>query len=147
MIGKVVSLNISQKKGTTKNPVLEVEVIENYGIKGDAHADSNWHRQISLLSITSIEKMKDKGFELNFGDFAENVTVEGFEVKDLSVGTKLKIGEVILEISQIGKSCHSKCEIFKAVGDCIMPKEGVFAKVLKGGKIKVGDEVIKYEYE
>lgn len=145
MVGKVISLNISVKKGTTKSSVSEVELIENYGIKGDAHANSNWHRQISLLSINSIEKMKDKGFDLNFGDFAENITVEGFEVKDLSIGTKLKIGEVILEISQIGKSCHSKCEIFKTVGDCIMPKEGVFARVLKGGKIKVGDEIRKYE--
>lgn len=145
MVGKVISLNISVKKGTSKSAVSEVDLIENYGIKGDAHANSNWHRQVSLLSITSIEKMKDKGFDLKFGDFAENITVEGFEVKDLSIGTKLKIGEVILEISQIGKSCHSKCEIFKTVGDCIMPREGVFARVLKGGKIKVGDEIRKYE--
>lgn len=145
MLGKVISLNISVKKGTPKSAVSEVDLIENYGIKGDAHANSNWHRQVSLLSITSIEKMKDKGFDLKFGDFAENITVEGFEVKDLSIGTKLKIGEVILEISQIGKSCHSKCEIFKTVGDCIMPREGVFARVLKGGKIKVGDLIERYE--
>jgi len=143
MIGKVVSINISKDKGTTKKAIKEATVIENYGIEGDAHAGSHWHRQISLLAIESIEKMKDKGLTLNYGDFAENITTEGIDLLSLPLGTKLQIGECILEISQHGKSCHSKCEIFKIVGDCIMPREGVFAKVLKGGKIRVGDSIIK----
>ncbi len=138
---RVISINISKEKGTTKEPVQEAIVIENYGIQGDAHAGSHWHRQISLLSYESIQKMKDKGLSLKHGDFAENITTEGIDLLSLPVGTKIQIGEVILEISQHGKSCHSKCQIFKIVGDCIMPKEGIFAKVLKGGKIKVGDEI------
>ncbi|WP_353684614.1 MOSC domain-containing protein [Thermodesulfovibrio sp. 3907-1M] len=142
MTGKVVSINISKNKGTTKKAVSEAMVIENSGIEGDAHAGSHWHRQISLLSIESIEKMRSKGLNLNYGDFAENITTEGVDLLSLPVGTKLKVGECILEITQHGKSCHSKCEIFKTIGDCIMPKEGVFARVLKGGKIKVGDEIL-----
>jgi MOSC domain-containing protein YiiM len=141
MHGKVISINISENKGTTKKTVKEAYVIENYGIKGDAHAGSHWHRQISLLSIESIEKMKEKGMLLNYGDFAENITTEGIDLLSLPLGVKLQIGECILEITQHGKKCHSKCEIFKTVGDCIMPREGVFAKVLKGGKIKVGDSI------
>lgn len=138
MSGRVVSINISENKGTTKKAVEEANVIENQGIEGDAHAGSHWHRQISLLSVESIEKMKGKGMLLNYGDFAENITTEGIDLLSLSVGTKLQIGDCILEITQHGKKCHSKCEIFKIVGDCIMPREGVFARVLKGGKIKVG---------
>ncbi|GAQ94157.1 mOSC domain-containing protein YiiM [Thermodesulfovibrio aggregans] len=141
MQGVVVSINISKNKGTTKQSIKEAMVIENYGIEGDAHASSHWHRQISLLALESIQKMMDKGLTLNYGDFAENITTKGIELLSLPVGTKLQIGEVILEITQHGKSCHSKCEIFKIVGNCIMPKEGIFAKVLKGGKIKVGDEI------
>lgn len=141
MQGIVVSINISKNKGTTKQSIKEAMVIENYGIEGDAHASSHWHRQISLLALESIQKMMDKGLTLNYGDFAENITTKGIELLSLPVGTKLQIGEVILEITQHGKSCHSKCEIFKIVGNCIMPKEGIFAKVLKGGKIKVGDEI------
>lgn len=143
MIGRIVSINISENKGTTKKAVKEATVIENYGIQGDAHAGSHWHRQISLLGIESIQKMKDKGLSLNYGDFAENITTEGIDLLSLPLGTKLQVGECLLEITQHGKSCHSKCEIFKIVGDCIMPREGVFAKVLKGGKIKVGDRIIK----
>ncbi|GAB5046842.1 MOSC domain-containing protein [Thermodesulfovibrio sp. TK110] len=143
MIGKVVSINISKNKGTTKKATLEAMVIENFGIEGDAHAGSHSYRQISLLSVESIKKMRAKDLNLNYGDFAENITTQGIDLLSLPVGTKLKIGECILEITQHGKSCHSKCEIFKAVGDCIMPKEGVFAKVLKGGKIKVGDEILR----
>ncbi len=142
MPAKVISINISKEKGTTKNPVNEAIIVENFGIKGDAHAGSHWHRQISLLSQESIEKMKDKGLSINYGDFAENITTSGIDLMSLPVGTKLRIGEVILEISQHGKKCHSKCEIFKTVGDCVMPREGVFTKVLKGGKIKVGDEIL-----
>ena len=139
MKGKVVSINISENKGTTKKAIEEAYLIENYGIEGDAHAGSHWHRQISLLAVESIEKMKDKGMILHYGDFAENITTEGIDLLSLPLGTKLQIGECILEITQHGKKCHSKCEIFKFVGDCIMPREGVFAKVLKGGKIKRGD--------
>lgn len=142
MSAKVVSINVSEKKGTIKKSVTEAIVLENYGIKGDAHAGSHWHRQISLLSVKSIQKMKEKGVELSYGEFAENITTEGIDLLSLSIGTKLQIGDVILEITQHGKSCHSKCEIFKVVGDCIMPKEGVFAKALKGGKIRIGDSVI-----
>jgi Uncharacterized protein conserved in bacteria len=141
MRGKVVSINISENKGTIKKPVEEAVVIDNYGIKGDAHAGAHWHRQISLLSVESIEKMRTKGLTLNFGDFAENITTEGIDLLSLPLGTKLQVGECILELTQHGKKCHSKCEIFKIVGDCIMPREGVFAKVLKGGKIKVGDKI------
>jgi len=141
MRGKVVSINISENKGTIKKPVEEAVVIDNYGIEGDAHAGAHWHIQISLLSVESIEKMRTKGLTLNFGDFAENITTEGIDLLSLPLGTKLQVGECILELTQHGKKCHSKCEIFKIVGDCIMPREGVFAKVLKGGKIKVGDKI------
>lgn len=143
MQGKVISINISENKGTVKKPVDEVFVIENYGIEGDAHAGAHWHRQLSFLSIDSINKMKEKGLNISYGDFAENITVEGIDLMELEIGTKLQIGEVIVEITQKGKSCHSKCEIFKTVGDCIMPKEGIFAKVLKGGKIRIGDSILK----
>ncbi len=139
MHGIVISINISENKGTTKKAIEEAYIIENYGIEGDAHAGSHWNRQISLLAIESIEKMKEKGISLNYGDFAENITTVGIDLLSLPVGTKIQIGECILEITQHGKKCHSKCEIFKIVGDCIMPREGVFAKVLKGGKIKVGE--------
>ncbi|MDW7973163.1 MAG: MOSC domain-containing protein [Thermodesulfovibrio sp.] len=142
MPAKVVSINISKNKGTTKTSIEEATVIENYGILGDAHAGSHWHRQISLLSNESIKKMKDMGLDVRYGDFAENITTEGIDLLSLPLGSKLKIGEVILEVTQHGKKCHSKCEIFKVVGDCIMPKEGIFARVLKGGKIKVGDEIV-----
>jgi len=139
MTGKVISINISENKGTTKIPIEEAYVIENYGIEGDAHAGSHWHRQISLLAVESIEKMKEKGMSLHYGDFAENITTEGIDLLSLPLGTKIQIGDCILEITQHGKKCHSKCEIFKIVGDCVMPREGVFARVLKGGKIKTGE--------
>ena len=142
MSAKIVSINISENKGTTKKPVKEAVVIENYGIKEDAHAGSHWHRQVSLLAEESIQKMKDKGLNLNYGDFAENITTEGIDLLSLPIGTKLKIDDVILEITQHGKECHTKCDIFKIIKACIMPKEGVFARVIKGGKIKVGDEIV-----
>lgn len=142
MSAKVVSINISEKKGTTKKPVKEALVIENYGIKDDAHAGSHWHRQVSLLAEESIQKMREKGLNLNYGDFAENITTKGIDLLSLPIGTKLKIEDVILEITQRGKECHTKCEIFRISKACIMPKEGVFARVIKGGKIKVGDEIV-----
>ncbi|MEM4256693.1 MAG: MOSC domain-containing protein [Thermoplasmata archaeon] len=140
-MGKVISVNISTKKSVRKKPVGEVEIIENFGIKNDAHASEKWHRQVSLLAIESIKKMQDKGFNVNPGDFAENITTEGLDLVSLPIGTKMKIGETELEVSQIGKECHTKCSIYYQAGDCVMPKEGIFAKVIVGGKIKVGDRI------
>lgn len=142
-MAKVLSVNISERKGTIKVPIEKGYFKENHGLEGDAHA-GNWHRQISLLAQESIDKMKAMGlWDLAAGKFAENLTTEGIEVHTLPIGTVLKVGdEVILEISQIGKKCHDACEIKKLTGDCIMPREGVFAKVLKGGYIKPGDEIV-----
>ncbi|HBJ81934.1 MAG TPA: MOSC domain-containing protein [Pseudothermotoga sp.] len=140
MYGKIISINVSKVKGVKKTPVEEVILVENHGISGDAHA-GNWHRQISMLSIESIEKARKWGIDVNAGDFAENITIEGVEVWKLPLKTRAIIGTVELEISQIGKQCHDKCEIAKIVGRCVMPAEGIFLKVLRGGKIKVNDVV------
>ncbi|MGD2081233.1 MAG: MOSC domain-containing protein, partial [Nitrospirota bacterium] len=114
----------------------------NFGIEGDAHASDKWHRQVSLLAAESIRKMRDKGLAVGPGDFAENITTEGIKLVDLPVGTAVTIGEgVEAEVSQIGKLCHSRCAIYEAAGDCVMPREGIFVKILKGGSIRVGDEV------
>lgn len=140
-MAKVVSINISDRKGVIKVPVQCAELKVNHGIVGDAHA-GNWHRQISLLGKESIDKMKMRGFEqLKFGDFAENITTEGIEVFSLPVGTKLRIGQCEVEVTQIGKKCHNGCEIKKLTGDCVMPREGIFVKVLKEGIINVGDSI------
>jgi MOSC domain-containing protein YiiM len=139
--GRVVSINISDKKGIRKKPVKEAEIITDHGIKGDAHASHTWHRQISLLALESIKKMQDLGLKVNPGDFAENITTEGIDLIALPVGTGMNIGDVEAEVSQIGKECHTRCAIYHLAGDCVMPKEGIFIKVLKGGKIKVGDEI------
>ncbi len=142
MDAKVVSINISDKKGVRKKTVDEAVLKENYGIEGDAHASGKWHRQVSLLAIESIKKMQDKGLNVNSGDFAENITTEGIELLSLPVGTRITIGKDIeVEISQIGKICHSRCAIYTQAGDCVMPKEGIFAKVLKGGLVKKGDKI------
>ncbi len=141
MKGKVVSINISAKKGMRKKPIKEAEIITDHGIKDDAHASSTWHRQISLLALESIKKMQDLGLKVNPGDFAENITTEGIDLIKLLVGTRMKIGDVEAEVSQIGKECHTRCAIYYQAGDCVMPKEGIFVKVLKGGKIKVGDKI------
>lgn len=142
MMAKVVSVNISERKGTIKKPIEIGYFRENHGLEGDAHA-GNWHRQVSLLAQESIDKMKRMGiWDLVAGKFAENITTEGIELYTLPVGTRLKVGEeVILEISQIGKNCHEACEIRKITGDCIMPREGIFAKVIKGGFVRPGDEI------
>jgi MOSC domain-containing protein YiiM len=141
--GRIVSLNISAKKGIRKKPIKEVLLKTNYGIEGDAHASSKWHRQVSLLSLESIRKMQDKGLNVNPGDFAENITTEGIDLPTLPVGTKMTIGNNIeVEVSQIGKECHTRCAIYYLAGDCVMPKEGIFVKVLKGGKVREGDEII-----
>lgn len=138
---KVVSLAISRKKGTRKDIIPSAKVIEDFGLEGDAHA-GDWHRQVSLLASESIEKTKDAGLDVSFGDFAENIATEGVNWKVIPVGTKVRIGEsVLLEITQIGKECIRKCAIYYQAGDCIMPKEGVFARVLKGGKIQSGDGI------
>ncbi|MBM7558371.1 MOSC domain-containing protein [Marinitoga litoralis] len=137
----VVSINISRKKGVTKEPIEYAILKENWGIEGDAHA-GNWHRQISMLSEESIDKMRKYGYELNYGDFAENITIKNGDIYKLPIGTKVKIGDTLLEITQIGKECHTSCAISQTIGKCVMPLEGIFLKVLKGGKIKVGDEVI-----
>jgi len=141
MKAKVISVNISDKKGMRKKPVKEAEIITDHGIKGDAHASSAWHRQISLLALESIKKMQDLGLKVNPGDFAENITTEGIDLIKLPIGTRMKIGDVVAEVSQIGKECHTRCAIYYQAGDCVMPKEGIFIKVLNGGKIRVGDEI------
>jgi MOSC domain-containing protein YiiM len=140
MIAKVISVNISDKKGVRKKTVEMVELQPDYGIRGDAHASEKWHRQISLLALESIRKMQSMGLNVKAGDFAENITTEGIHLTGLPVGTKMLIGDdVEIEVSQIGKVCHTRCAIYHQAGDCVMPKEGIFARVLKGGTIKKGD--------
>ncbi len=138
--GTILSLNTSMSKGVNKKPVEATEIVVDHGMKGDAHA-ANWHRQISLLAEESIEKMRAKGLELAFGDFAENITTRGLDLPALPVGTRLKAGETTLEVTQIGKKCHKGCEIFKKVGDCIMPREGIFVKVITPGTLHCGDSI------
>lgn len=140
--GKVVAISISKKKGIPKTNVKLAKLIENFGIEGDIHA-GNWHRQVSFLALESIDKMKKKGLpNLRPGAFAENITTEFLELPKLEIGTRMKIGkEAELEITQIGKECHSKCAIFTKVGDCVMPREGIFAKVIRGGEIFIEDEI------
>jgi len=141
-MAKVIAVNISEEKGVVKHPIEKGFFKVNHGLEGDAHA-GNWHRQVSFLGTESIEKMNALGImALNPGKFAENITTEGMILYELSVGTKLKIGEVTLEVTQIGKECHLGCEIRKMVGDCVMPREGIFAKVLCDGYIKAGDEIL-----
>lgn len=142
MKAKIVSINISDKKGVRKKPVDSVVIKENYGIEADAHASEKWHRQISLLALESIEKMQAMGLKVGPGDFAENITTQGIDLPVLPIGTKMTIGRnVEVEVSQIGKVCHTRCAIYHQAGDCVMPKEGIFVKVLKGGTIKRGDEI------
>ncbi len=142
MPGKIVSLNISDRKGVRKKPVGQVSLKAEYGIEGDAHASSEWHRQVSLLALESIRKMQEKGLDVKPGDFAENITTEGIDLLSLPVGTRLAIGDGIeAEVSQIGKECHTRCAIYYQAGDCVMPKEGIFVRILKGGRVKVGDAI------
>jgi MOSC domain-containing protein YiiM len=140
-MGEVVAVCISKEKGTAKKNIGECRFIENYGLENDAHA-GNWHRQVSLLSYEEVEKFRARGANVADGAFGENLLVKGYDFKTYPVGTIFKCNDVVLEITQIGKKCHSECEIFHMVGDCIMPREGVFAKVLKGGIIKTGDELV-----
>ncbi len=139
-MGKVTAICISEKRGTQKVNIHEAAFIEDFGIENDAHA-GKWHRQVSLISYEQIEAFKQRGAKVQPGAFGENVIVQGIDFKNLPVGTRFRCNEVELEMTQIGKKCHSHCQIFHQVGDCIMPREGVFAKVLKGGRFKVGDEM------
>ncbi len=139
--GRIKAISVSKEKGTKKVNVPEAELRADFGIIGDAHS-ANWHRQVSLLGAESINRMVEKGAQVGPGDFAENITTEGLNLHELSVGSKLKLGQSVeLEITQFGKKCHSRCEIFEQVGDCIMPREGVFARVTRAGAISVGDVI------
>ena len=137
-MGTVKAVNISEKKGTQKYNIHTVNVIEDWGLENDAHA-GKWHRQVSLLSYEKIEEFKSKGAPIKDGAFGENLIIDGYDFKTLPIGTKFKCNDVVLELTQIGKKCHSGCEIYKIMGDCIMPREGVFTKVLRGGTITEGD--------
>ena len=139
-MGKVLGICVSEKRGTQKKEVNEAILKENWGIEGDAHA-GDWHRQVSLLSFEKIEAFRERGADVDFGAFGENLIVEGYDLRRLPVGTRFRIGEAVLELTQIGKECHSHCEIYKKMGDCIMPREGVFTEVVKGGRIRKGDAV------
>ena len=147
MAGKVMAINISEIKGVPKTSVSEANMIADFGIEGDAHA-GKWHRQVSLLANESVEKMRAIGIEgLCTGKFAENITTEGIELYSIPVGSKMYIGQTVHEVTQIGKECHYGCAIKEQVGECIMPKEGIFTKVLVGGKVKVGDEIRTEPFE
>ena len=145
-MGKVIAVCISEKKGTQKKNVHEAEFVEDWGIKNDAHA-GKWHRQVSLLSHDKIEAFRARGAEVVDGAFGENLVVEGFDFAELPVGTRFRCNDVVLEMTQIGKECHHGCEIFKKMGECIMPREGVFTRVLHGGVIREGDELVIEEGE
>ena len=139
--GKVLAVNISEDKGTKKKNIQTCAVVKDRGLKGDAHAGP-WHRQVSLLANESIQKMREKGLNVGFGDFAENITTEGIELVRLPIGTDIRIGSsVVLKVTQIGKVCHDRCAIYYQAGDCVMPREGIFAEVMTEGNVKVGDEI------
>lgn len=140
MFASVVAVNISKSKGERKTPVPSVHFKEDHGIVNDAHA-GDWHRQISLLAKESIDKMRKLGLDVDSGDFAENITTQGLDLVALPVGTHVEIGKTLVEVTQIGKECHNRCAIYHQAGDCVMPKEGIFAKVLRGGVVLTGDDV------
>ena len=140
MKARIVSVNVSKDKGTRKQSVPCALLRVGHGVEGDAHVGA-WHRQVSLLAVESIEKMKARGADVGPGDFAENVTTEGVDLASLAPGTRLRLGGTIVEVTQIGKECHEGCEIRSIVGDCVMPREGIFARVVKGGEIRPGQEV------
>ena len=142
-MAKIVAVCKSKKKGTKKKAVAQGILKEDYGLVGDAHADCCTHRQVSLLAMESIDKMRKLSFEVGPGDFAENLTTHGIELLSLPVGTKISVGkDILLEVTQIGKECHTGCAIFRQVGKCIMPKEGIFARVIRGGLVKAGDTIM-----
>ena len=140
--GRVLAVNISEEKGMKKTNIQSCALLKDFGLKGDAHAGP-WHRQVSLLANESIEKMRVLGLNVSYGDFAENITTEGIDLVHLPIGTIIQIGNsVILRVTQIGKECHERCAIYYQVGDCVMPKEGIFAEVMSEGEVKVGDEIV-----
>ena len=140
--GRVLAVNISGEKGTKKTNIGSCALLKDFGLKGDAHGGP-WHRQVSLLANESVEKMKAKGLEVGYGDFAENITTEGIDLVHLPIGTEIRIGDsIVLRVTQIGKECHERCAIYYQAGDCVMPKEGIFAEVINKGEVKVGDEII-----
>lgn len=138
-MGKVLAICISEKKGTLKTEIKEGKFIEDFGLEGDAHA-GKWHRQVSLLSFEKIDEFRNKGGNVDFGAFGENLVVEGLDLEGIKIGDIIEFEDVILEVTQIGKKCHDKCAIFYQVGECIMPKNGVFTKVIKGGSIKLEEK-------
>jgi MOSC domain-containing protein YiiM len=138
--GRIIALSVSDQKGVPKKNVPEVELLRDHGIAGDAHAGP-WHRQVSLLALESIETMRCKGADVGPGAFAENITTQGLDLTSLQIGDHVFVGDADLEVTQIGKECHDRCAIFEAVGDCVMPREGIFARVVAGGRVRVGDVV------
>ena len=142
--GRIVAVSVSGRKGERKTPVPRATLVPGHGLARDAHAGPG-PRQVSLLAAESIARMKAKGVDVGPGDFAENVTVEGLELASLKVGDRLAVGEALVEITQIGKECHDRCAIYFQAGDCVMPREGVFARVLRGGSVAPGDPVAKAE--
>ena len=139
-MGKILGICTSERRGTQKVPVENAEIVVGWGIEGDAHG-GNWHRQVSLLSYEKIEEFRNRGAKVEFGAFGENLIVEGYDLRTLPLGTRFRTGTAVLELTQVGKECHSHCQIYKVMGDCIMPREGVFTKVIEGGSIHVGDEI------
>ncbi len=142
---KIVSIALSKKKGTRKQCIDRAELVKEHGLLGDAHA-GEWHRQVSFLAAESIDHARNRGLEVTFGDFAENIATAGIEWTAIPVGTRFQIGRsALVEITQIGKECHNKCAIYYKAGDCIMPREGVFARVLRSGEIRTGDELVRLD--
>lgn len=141
LAGVVIAVSISSRKSVRKRNVPRCNILADHGFEGDAHA-GDWHRQVSLLAEESIDKMRAVGLVVGPGDFAENITTRGLLVADLPVGTKLQVGKsVLMRVTQVGKECHTRCAIYRRVGDCVMPREGIFAEVLKGGNISAGDKI------
>lgn len=138
--GKVLAVCTSKKKGTRKRNINQAELRTDWGVVGDAHA-ADWHRQVSLLAWESIEKMRALGLNVNVGSFAENITTEGMSLVDLPVGTRLRLGEALVEVTQIGKVCHDRCAVYYQAGDCVMPREGIFVRIHEGGQVQVGDTI------
>ena len=140
--GKVISVNVSETTGVRKSDAGSCLLIEGRGLSGDAHA-GDWHRQVSLLAVESVDKMRDRGLDVGPGDFGENLTTQGTELVSLPVGTRMRVGEeVLLEVSQIGKECTEPCAIYYQAGDCVMPREGIFAVVVEGGRVSIGDDIV-----
>jgi MOSC domain-containing protein YiiM len=138
---KIIAVSISDQKGVPKKNISEGTLVEEFGLEGDAHGGP-WHRQLSLLALESIRKMQDLGLKVRPGSFAENITTEGLNLPELPIGTRLRLGsEALVEVTQIGKVCHDRCAIYRLAGDCVMPKEGIFVRILKGGHVRPGDSI------